>query len=245
MQIVHTATDRFEIDGLKFRFSAEPGITTKDEIFLFKDANFVNCYLRDIAKLNPRRVFEFGIFQGGSALFLAGAFDLERYSCLDICDQLPEFEAVVKSHRIGAVVRTHYNVGQDDADAVRAIFAVDFYDAPPDFIIDDCSHEYELTKRSFEITWPMLKSGGHYLIEDWAWAHWDVTQDPASGWSSRLAPTNLVFDLVMALGSTNLIESIEVKPPYVVLTKSSQPTNWQDHWLDGVIKMRGKTLNKI
>lgn len=36
----------------------------------------------------------------------------------------------------------------------------------PFIIIDDCSHQNELTIKSFEILFPLLKSGGLYCIED-------------------------------------------------------------------------------
>lgn len=36
----------------------------------------------------------------------------------------------------------------------------------PDIIIDDCSHHKEPTIKSFEILFPLLKSGGLYCIED-------------------------------------------------------------------------------
>jgi len=40
-----------------------------------------------------------------------------------------------------------------------------------DVILDDASHEVELTKKSFEILWNNVKSGGCYIIED---VHKDV-----------------------------------------------------------------------
>jgi len=36
----------------------------------------------------------------------------------------------------------------------------------PDFFIDDTSHNSELTIKTFEIVWPLLKSGSFYCIED-------------------------------------------------------------------------------
>ena len=35
-----------------------------------------------------------------------------------------------------------------------------------DLIIDDGSHINELTFSSFNLFWPLLKDGGHYIIED-------------------------------------------------------------------------------
>lgn len=35
-------------------------------------------------------------------------------------------------------------------------------------IVDDASHDGRLTLRSFENLWPLVASGGFYVIEDWA-----------------------------------------------------------------------------
>jgi hypothetical protein len=245
MPVIFTGTDRLSVGDLNFRFSAAHGVTTRDEIFLYKDRQFVDSYIDRLSAIKPKRVFEFGIYQGGSALFLTSAFDLERYSCLDISHPLPELDAILHSHSVGKRITAHFRTSQDDAAAVRRFMAEDFKGEPLDLIIDDASHLYELTKRSFEISWPFLKVGGHYIIEDWAWAHWDSQQYPGSGWENWLAPTNLVFELVMVLGSTGLIKSMEIHPSFVMLQKSNAVFDFGDAWIDGVIKMRGRTLNKI
>lgn len=36
-----------------------------------------------------------------------------------------------------------------------------------DMIVDDCSHDGELTWKSFTNLWPLLRMGGAYVIEDW------------------------------------------------------------------------------
>lgn len=36
-----------------------------------------------------------------------------------------------------------------------------------DLIVDDCSHKGELTRKSWELLWPIVKPGGFYIIEDW------------------------------------------------------------------------------
>lgn len=42
----------------------------------------------------------------------------------------------------------------------------------PFIIIDDCSHQNELTIKSFEILFPLLNSGGLYCIEDTVTSYW-------------------------------------------------------------------------
>ena len=36
-----------------------------------------------------------------------------------------------------------------------------------DLIVDDASHNDALTRRSWELLWPLVRSGGYYIIEDW------------------------------------------------------------------------------
>lgn len=42
-----------------------------------------------------------------------------------------------------------------------------------DFILDDCSHQQDLTIKSFEILFPLLKDGGTYVIEDVSCSYWE------------------------------------------------------------------------
>jgi 8-demethyl-8-(2-methoxy-alpha-L-rhamnosyl)tetracenomycin-C 3'-O-methyltransferase len=51
---------------------------------------------------------------------------------------------------------------QDDADLLLSIFSVGSFD----LVIDDASHLSSLTIKSFEILFPLMKSGGYYCIED-------------------------------------------------------------------------------
>ncbi len=132
---------------------------------------------------------------------------------------------------------------------VRAITAQDFADAPPDLILDDASHQYGPTRRSFEIAFPLLRKGGHYIIEDWSWAHWPETQG-GRVWSDNIAPeapamTNLIFELVMLLPSTGLIERIDVRQGFVVIEKSHRDIESPVFSLDALIRSRGRRLNLI
>lgn len=43
----------------------------------------------------------------------------------------------------------------------------------PDIIIDDASHINRLTIKSFEILFPLLKSGGIYVVEDCHTSYWE------------------------------------------------------------------------
>lgn len=36
-----------------------------------------------------------------------------------------------------------------------------------DLIVDDASHDGVLTRRTWELLWPLVRPGGFYVIEDW------------------------------------------------------------------------------
>jgi hypothetical protein len=42
-----------------------------------------------------------------------------------------------------------------------------------DLVIEDASHIGYLSKITFDIVFPFLKSGGAYFIEDWGTGYWD------------------------------------------------------------------------
>lgn len=69
-------------------------------------------------------------------------------------------------------IRT-YCCDQTDEDKLKEIVK---NEGSPFVIIDDCSHQKEPTIKSFEILFPLLKSGGLYCIEDVVapayWAGW-------------------------------------------------------------------------
>lgn len=244
--MVEIVNDTFNVNGIPMRFSMKPGlVTTADEALIFKDRGLVDLYLEHLPTFAPRNVLEFGIFQGGSAVLLATALGLERIACIDICNPLPGLEAFLERHALADRVRCHFNTSQDDRERVRAIVEEVFGDNPLDMVIDDCSHAYELSKKSFEIVFPLLRPGGQYVLEDWAWAHWEEWQSPDHAWKEWSALSNLVFEWVMLLPSTRLIDRIEVRQPYVVLHKSAQAFDLSTFSIDALVKTRGRVLNKI
>lgn len=63
-----------------------------------------------------------------------------------------------------------YVGSQDDEVFIMSMFAET---GAPDIFIDDASHVNPLTLRTFEIVFPMLKSGGLYCIEDLESSWWE------------------------------------------------------------------------
>ena len=244
-QVRFTAPDEFEIGDLKFGLASAQKATTSERILLYKGRPFVDSYIETLPPLAPARALEFGIYQGGSALFLTALLDLRKYVCIDIMNPLKTFDAILAAHSIGKRIRPYYNTSQGDADRVRQILQREFGDEPIDMIIDDASHEYALTKKSFEITFPYLADGGHYIIEDWSWAHWPDNQKESHGRFGMPAMSNLILELVLLLPSSDLIESITVRHGYVVIKKKSSRFRNNLLNIDATLRLRGRPMIKI
>ena len=58
----------------------------------------------------------------------------------------------------------------DQSETEKMVNIISLY-SPLDIIIDDASHNYDLTKKTFLNLFPLLRDNGKYIIEDWgAWS---------------------------------------------------------------------------
>ena len=215
-----TSPHEFEIAGHLLAV-ATPDPPPPGRTLIYKDRPFVEAYASLLPPLAPKTIFEFGIYQGGSAIFLTALLAPERFVCIDISDPIPSFTATLAANGLGTRIHPHFNTSQDDADRIRDILETEFGEAGPDLIIDDASHLYEPTRQSFQIAFPYLRPGGCYIIEDWSWAHWPENQSPTHGWHDRPAMSNLILELVLLLPSSDLIASIDIRQGFVMIHKQA------------------------
>src|SRR4029077_5856883 len=124
-----------------------------------------------LAPHQTKNILELGIWQGGSPLFYGKATDAEKVVAIDLRAKNPALDQIIETHGLGDKVKLHFHTSQDDREAVERIIDTEFQGEPIDLVIDDASHLYEYTKKSFEIIFPKLRPGGLYIIEDWQWAH--------------------------------------------------------------------------
>lgn len=197
--------DRMLLDELIFRLepsaSADPDID--DQCFrLYKGKPLVDQYESYWASLkgfNPKNVFELGIWDGGSIAFWFEHLNPVKHVAIDLQDKQDSgyFQQYVASRGVEENIKTYWRVNQGDHPAISQIVAAEFA-GPLDLVIDDASHFYGPTKQSFETLFPLLRPGGIYIIEDWAWAHWKGMQ--VGRFEDE--PTTLIFELIEALGTS-------------------------------------------
>jgi len=222
MRQVWMGNDRCTLDGVPFEYGRANYanlITTAERVWVLKPGTFFDQYDLFLRGSQPQRLLELGIFQGGSALLLADRWDKARMAALDIKPENPAVIEHARRFHFDDRLSFHYGVSQDDEARVLAVIDAKL-NGSPDMVIDDASHYYSHSRRSFEIVFPRLAAGGLYVIEDWAWAHWDGWQTPGGQLWEHPALTNLVFELCMLAGSSrNLVSEIHVSRPYVIVRK--------------------------
>jgi cephalosporin hydroxylase len=216
--------DVFEVNGIRFRFSTTDYSirTTEEEIAILKPWVWVDYYKELLERKDVHRVLEFGIFEGGMAVMLTAMKDDLNYLGVDLKPQVKGLSDFLDERpSLAERIEILYEMSQDD-DQVPDLVLEKLGSAPVDLIIDDASHLYLPTKRTFELAFPLLKAGGTYIVEDWGWGHWPGFSIP-DGWREEPFPTNLLFELSMACASDPaLIERIEVYPAMLAVTKGDK-----------------------
>jgi len=240
-QLNWTGENDFLLDGVRFlcvqgHYSQR---STEDQLILLKDRNILAKYAAEFANDTVKNVLEFGIFQGGSPTLFTLWLELEKFVGIDVSGPISAFENLIANHPCGKRIRTYYNTSQADRISVERIIRDEFGATPIDLIIDDASHRYAETKKAFEIAFPLLRSGGSYVIEDWGWAHWaDFKSLPG-----HTALSKLIMELVMLCASRNdIVSEVRIFPGFVVVKKSASSPNLHGMKLDDLINKQGIEL---
>jgi predicted O-methyltransferase YrrM len=230
----HVGEIEFHIDmSPKNRRRSKPGSFT-----IVKNLPYLSIYSALSKTIKPRTILELGIYQGGSYVLLDKLFKPDRISALDIsaepveallayCDSLP--------HR-----SVHFQTSQVDEPKLSTIINDDL-GGVVDLVVDDASHSYELTRRSFEILFPRLASGGVYIIEDWGWSHLPAYQSSGAPWHDKPALTNFIFELIALQGSSSYITEVRVMKPLVVVRKAPIKLGIPGDFMNSMM-LRGRTF---
>ncbi len=238
----------FTLNGTRFILTQDPASrTTPDSVVFLKTAEMLALYDQLFERVAPRRIVEFGIFEGGSPLYFAATKDIDLFVGIDLRPRSEIVLGHVKSMGLSEKISLHYGVSQGDRAAVEAVLDAEFGSNPLDMVIDDASHQLALSRASFEIAFPRLRPGGVYVLEDWGWAHWAGAFQQAGGqWHDMPALTTLVFEVTMAMASNpRLISKVEIgSGSWLFITRGEDPIPL-GFSLAGTIRNRGKALPEI
>jgi cephalosporin hydroxylase len=227
--------DRMLLDDLVFRLEhyRSEDWDGGDHFRFYKVKELVDQYANFFSPrsdFRPERVVELGIYDGGSTAFWYELFGPRKHIALDI--EAPTdtsyFRRYVESRGLDGQIKTYWQTDQKDKARLRTIVETEF-DGPLDLVIDDASHLYRQTRASFETLFPLLRSGGLYIIEDWAWGHWPLPDHPYFAGEEPL--TRLVVELIEATGtSPDLISSVATYSGFVVVERGPQQLDKTKHF---------------
>lgn len=223
--------DRFECGGMRFRCTQDYSArTSEDEIIILKRRPFIEFYAELFVHKRPARLLELGIFEGGSSLLWAALFPDMSVTAIDIREANPALLALAKRLPNLAL---HFEASQEDEAFLLSL-------PKPNMVIDDASHQYALSRRSFEILFPLLAPDERYVIEDWGWGHWPGWD--ASLWSDVPTLSNLVAELTIAAASAQQwVARIECDARSCTVTRG--PATASRLSLNDLWQSRGRSLS--
>ena len=217
--------------------------TTSERVVVLKGPLYFEFYANLIRKNDVSSVLELGIWQGGSAILLALMFPHLKIVAIDIAEPNWAIHDWIDRLRLRDRLKLYFGTSQDDEAAIQSIMGAELPDGV-DLVIDDASHFYEMSLRSFEIIFPRLRPLGHYVVEDWAWAHHDGDWQ-TNKWVAKPALTNLIFKLVMLLGSRPDQVTEMTLMRYLCMIRKVGGYQAKAIELDSLILARGRTPSLI
>lgn len=193
VEFVASSTDRF--------------ISTADRFCLVKSPDLVDRTLAILDDVAPGSIVELGLFQGGSAALMLLYSEPEVFIGVERAEKrIAPLDQLAARFPEGAV-KLYYGLDQADAPALRDAVAAGLDGRRIDIVIDDASHLVGPTRSSFNTLFPLVRPGGYFVIEDWAWAHIGFgAHRPKEEPLSRI-----VFELTLALPAhPGLIDDIHI-----------------------------------
>jgi SAM-dependent methyltransferase len=217
--------DSFELDGVRFRLvlsDFDKHTSANNDFVLLKNKELIEAYRRIFKNFKPNSIVEFGGYDGGSTVFLHRAFQPKKIITIDLRRDAPFLRQYISDHSLSNNIYPNFSINQADETSVKKILNEHFRTGSIDLIIDDASHQFEYTRSAFNASFPFLKQGGMYVIEDWGWAHWPgIWQE--SQWVDEPAMTNFIFEIVMAAAtSPDIIEEIIINCFYAAIRKGTR-----------------------
>jgi hypothetical protein len=203
---------------------AEDAPSKSDSFALLKDRSIIESYRRywgERPSFEVDNLFEIGLWDGGSLALWHEILQPRMHVGVDIVDRRTAYfgDYTAAAGREGRI-HTYWNVDQADKQRLAQIAAKHF-EAPLDLILDDGSHLYGPTRASMEVLFPLLRPGGLYVIEDWAWGHWGA-EFRLHASPEKAALTRLVSELAGAVGSIqDIVATLDVRRHFVVLERGA------------------------
>ncbi|MDC7826144.1 class I SAM-dependent methyltransferase [Pseudomonas sp. BLCC-B13] len=197
-------------------------LKNEDGYVIGKTRSYIDKYYEHLGNTTFSNVFELGIFRGGSTVFLSEMLKPQKLVAIDFEKKPVEaLDCYIRDNQLEDRVKPFYGVDQSDIATLSRIYNESFGSAPLDLVVDDASHYLDETRKSFNFLFPKLRAGGIYIIEDWAWANFDLDIDKISkAYQGKRPLSNLTFEIVLASATApQLFHEVCITSDYVLIKK--------------------------
>lgn len=215
----------FSIEGVEFfaTVDASQYHSRKSDggrFLIVKDRSMIEQELSICGPETRRNVVDIGIWQGGSVAMLDLVFKPNKLVALEYAKRdLPMLDSYIRAHGRRQNVSVNNGVDQGNSKLVRSIMEKEFRDEPLDLVVDDASHLYENTTRSFNVLFPRLRKGGLFIIEDWRWST-RVSHCESEYFKGKVGLANLVVQyMILCAVRPDVVANVMVCPGMTVVTR--------------------------
>lgn len=217
-----TSETDFRLDGVGFHAVGFPKGRFPEGVFtVMKSRQMVDAYVALVDQLQPRAIVELGVFAGGSTALLELLASPRKLVAFEVSpDPVEQLARFLEDREATDRIRPYYGVDQADTARLRSITREELGEGPVvDLVIDDASHDLELTRGSFDALFPMVRPGGAYVIEDWGWGHFPFAR-PRRGPSLAKLVLEAVLSVPFARG---VIDRVVIDEYWAVVWRGSAP----------------------
>ena len=233
---------KFTLGGISFNQTRSAptsrGTSTEDEFVIVKSDDAMAFY-QGLKSAKPKNIMEIGMYEGGSLVWLDKLFKPKRIVGLDM--RKDPILALENYRQSNPQVVTYYQRSQDKPGTLMA--ARQNFPDGIDLVVDDASHHYDKSRATFLMLFPLVRTGGQYVIENWGWSHRPGAQKPDAVWSHLPALTNLIFELTLLAATTGVVSEVRVMRDLVSVKKGKGV--FKPEMLDFTDSLRGRPLPQI
>jgi len=193
----------------------------KIDLVMLKDAQQRQLWIERVGDKKFARVLELGIYFGGSIPWLYEVCRADFIVGLDNSKDKPNIRKKLDKSTIENSYALYFDTDQSDRKALNKIVNRHF-GGELDLVVDDASHLLHLTRKSFEILFPKLRAGGHYVIEDYGWAHLPAADRRREGKFPSMI--QIALELTMLLATNDgWIKDIKIDSNTITIERGDAP----------------------
>lgn len=141
---------------------------------------YLPFYEEEFKRLSPKTLLEIGVWEGESLKLWQNMFPHTKVWGVEINPKFKKENVFIGN--------------QSDGQFLKSVVEIT---GIPDIIIDDGSHKVSDQQASFETLFPLMKSGGVYIIEDLCTSYWT---DHELHFVDGKMTTEYLLDLIMENG---------------------------------------------